>query len=310
MRSLRQIRAVLPLVVAVGAAGVVAGPASRAATIDDLPRAAAAAPVGVRFATYNVRTGSLNNSWAGDNDAVYDREDGIRMRGVASMIKDRKLDLVSVQEVRNPERNGILAHLPQNFHATGVVGRSDTAVIWNSNVWEALGTGRYAVPVRAGITRPQVWVKLRHRQSGQRLVVFSVHFAAGDREAFRIEAARRTVQAVQRVARANGLPFIVAGDINGNDRDPNRIGAYRVFKNANLRYTREHAGRRFGNHCDSHNSRAGSGHQECRAGGRGSHIDMVWVSQHARVNIYNLVANARTSHISDHNPLITTLAVR
>ena len=309
MRSLRQIRVVLPLVAAIGTAGLLAGPASRAATLGDQSSAAAAAPTGVRFATYNVRTGSLNNSWAGDNDAVYDREDGIRMQGVAREIKERDLDIISVQEVRDPERNGILEHLPPNYHATGVVGRSDTAVIWNSDVWESLDTGRYDVPVRAGITRPQVWVKFRHKQSDQRLVVFSVHFASGDREGFRIEGAQRTVQEVQRVARANGLPFIVAGDINGNDSDPNRIGAYRVFKNANLRYTREHADQRFGNHCDSHNSRAGSGGQECHAGGRGSHIDMVWVAQQTQVNIYNLVADAQTSRISDHNPLITILRI-
>lgn len=290
------------------AAAVLGAPPSRAATIDDLPRAASAGSVGVRFATYNVRTGSLNNSWAGDNDAVYDREDAQRMEGVAGMIKDHRLDIVAVQEVRDHERNGILRHLPKSYHATGVVGRSDTAVIWNANVWRSRATGRYAVPVRVGITRPQVW--LQHKQSGRQLVVFSLHLAAGDREPFRIEGARRTVREVQRVARSKGLPFIVAGDINGNDRDPNRIGAYRVFKDANLLYTRERADKRYGNHCDSHNGRAGTGRQECRPGGRGSHIDMVWVSRHAHTDIYNLVANSRTSRISDHNPLITILRVR
>lgn len=260
---------------------------------------------GVRFATYNVRTSHLNNGWAGDPDTKYDRDDEKRMKRVARFIKDRNLHITAVQEVRNPERSGILRHLPKNYYATGVKGRSDTALIWNADVWKRLDVGRFHVPIRGDVSRPQIWMKLQHRKTNRKIVVSSLHFAAGKRrESLRVAGAERSVKALRKAA--GGLPFVIAGDINGNDSSPGRMGAYKAFKNAGLTYTRYAAEHRNGNNCDSHNGKAGHGKQECRRG-RGSHIDMVWVAKVRKVGSYNLVADKKTSRTSDHNPLITQL---
>ncbi|MQA05465.1 MAG: hypothetical protein GEV07_23010 [Streptosporangiales bacterium] len=293
---------------AVGAGGTANAAPASGSQAGDGARMSSPGATGVRFATYNVRTSHLNNKWAGDPDAKYDRDDAARMERVATFIKNKNLHIIAVQEVRHDERRGIMKHLPKNFYASGVKGRSDTAIIWNAKAWKHLDTGRFDVRIRKTVTRPQVWMKLQHRRSGQR-IVSSLHLAAGDkREHLRIAGAERTVRKMRRVA--NGLPFVVAGDINGNDRTRGRMGAYRVFKGAGLTYTRYLPKYRFGNHCDSHNGRAGHGKQECRANGRGSHIDMVFVSKALRVGSYNLVANARTSRTSDHNPLIPQLWVK
>lgn len=269
----------------------------------------------ISFGSYNVRTSGLNNSMFGDNNAVFDEKDRKRMEGIAKIITDKGLEIFAAQEVGGQLRDALLKELPDKFKATNPISNSDVAVYWDSTLYEEVNTGTFSVKIRHdGTARPQVWVKLKHKETGGEIYIFNLHLASDiSRENLRIEGAQQTVEKIKSVIGSSGTPFILAGDMNGNDSDPARKGAYNVFKNSGImNYTREETNNRTGNNCDSHNSRAGSGAQECKAeNSRGSHIDMIWVSKNPKitVNDYKLIANSETSKVSDHNPLITTVVV-
>lgn len=276
------------------------------------PAQAKSARTSVRFATYNVRTSALNNSMLGDNNAKFDKKDRARMQRVAKFITDYQLTVVAIQEPTPKQRNAIMAALPKTFSASRLKGRSDTVVIWNNQVWKYLRNGWVNIPVKydGNIQRPEIWVKLWNRRTHRKIVVSSFHLASSrGREKLRVEGAQRAVRALRKAA--NGVPFVLAGDMNGNDRDPSRIGAYRVYKRAGLTYTRTAAKHKYHNNCDSVNSTRGKrllGPAECgKRGSHGSHLDMVWTKRVRTVGSYRLVISKWATRTSDHFPLITQL---
>lgn len=269
-----------------------------------------AADQSIRFASYNVRTSTLNNNRWGDNNSFYDADDARRMKGIAKVIQDRGLSLLAAQEVREKERAGMLNNL-SGWNATGVKDNGETVIFWRNDVWEIQGQAQtYRVRIDNDTTRPQVYALFQHKISKQKVYVFDVHYAAGDRANLRLEAAKESVAKIRATAIQNNIPFILAGDMNENDRVRGGVVDY-LNSTGIMKYSRYVAKEKFHNDCDTHNGKAGlQGLQECGRANGGSHIDHVWVSQRQSVgvNIYNVYATSETSRISDHNPLITAIS--
>ena len=266
------------------------------------------------FATYNVRTYTLRNDKWGDYNKIFDSKDGKRMQGIAKIIKSTEVDIVAFQEVRNVSRGSLLTHLGKNWRMASVVGRGDTNVAWNNEVYRVLNTGTIPVHISPNVSRPDIWVKLQHRGTGRYVYVASFHLAtkgSAGSESVKMQYHKKDAQLVLKMIRRANDTFIVAGDMNAND-NPRSNEPYRSFKDSGLLYyTREASKTVVGNNCDTHNDNAGSGgRQECRVG-RGSHIDHIWVTKNPKVklNSYRVIATRETSQVSDHNPIIVKLRV-
>lgn len=269
--------------------------------------------VGIRFASYNVRTSNLNNSAWRDTHVGWDANDQARMERVADIIASHDLTVVAAQEMRRAERDAVLGRLQkkhnQNWgHSAIKQGADDTAVLFLRTTWSKVRDTYFKIPLQPGLRdRYQVGTLLKHNKSGRRVWFYSVHYAAGGSAGapMRAEGARKTVMAIRSQAVDANLPFVLGGDMNTTSHGP--VG--NIFDKAGfLKYTRRVADRKTNNGCKSFNTRAGwEGKQTC-PGGAASHIDQVWVSR-PKMDVlkYEIVATSRSSRASDHNPLVTIL---
>jgi endonuclease/exonuclease/phosphatase family metal-dependent hydrolase len=244
----------------------------------------------------------------------WDSNDGDRMRRIADTIVSQKLTVVATQEMRQPERDAVLARL-KDYHSqdwgftTQKQGADDSVVLFRKSVWSKVREVHFLIPLQPGLgDRNQIGVLLQHKATGREVWFYSVHFAAGDTAASnsaRAEAAKRTVQSIKDEAVAKKQPFVLAGDFNATSEEV--VGD--VFRSSDLmKYSRNVADEVINNGCKSFNGRAGSEGLQACYGGVASHIDQIWiVKTGVQVLKYQVTATAQTSRSSDHNPLTTIL---
>ncbi len=274
-------------------------------------------PFRIRFATYNVRTANLNNSAWGDHHVGWDSNDRARMERVADEIAAQELTVVAAQEMRNNERDAVLARLRERhgerwgFTSRRQPNLDDTVVLYSRAVWQPVRETHFIIPLQGDLRdRYQVGVLLRHRETGRVVWFYSVHFAAGGADGAneRAEAARRTVRSIRENAIAHDRAFVLGGDFNAEASGP--VGA--IFRDAGfMRYARNAVERPQNDGCKTFNGLAGTaGRQQC-PGGTASHIDHVWTSRPGmEVLVHRVVATERTSRASDHNPIVVAIQRR
>lgn len=267
-------------------------------------------PEKVRFGTYNVRTGMLNNRWFGDNDNRYDSDDRRRMNAAGSIIQQSSLGVVMVQEARGQQLHDLVKAIP-NYTTTGFdTGGldSESHVIWDKTKYELLDRGKITIPKYSGQNRNAVWVKLKDKRTGEPIIFVSMH-ASTTNDALREKAARNIKEAMARISDNGRIPVIVGGDMNSNDMAPARNGVHEVFvKNGNYVDLKDEAEKSLHTNCDTQTS-PGDGHQDCHTRGQGSHIDML-LANRAFVETYETlvwsnVVTDRAQNVSDHNLLYT-----
>lgn len=233
-----------------------------------------------------------------------------RMRRAAGLLKSQGVEIAVVNEINEPlQRTILLDNLPGWKGTQLQTGNQDALVLWDSGKYTALNTGTYNIPYLAGgDARPQAWVKFKHRDSNRELFVFGTHLprllvAGGDNQR---EAARITIDKIR--SRAGDAPFILAGDMNSYRGLPGRDDAYDVFKQYPqlLRDARTIADTKGNDNCDTHH-RLGED-TNCR---HGYQVDQIWVSrnQGVTVDLFKVIVNSETMHISDHNPVIAKIRI-
>lgn len=265
----------------------------------------------IEFATYNVRTSTLNNSELGDPDRVFDTDDDIRMQGAAKLLIDNNVTIAATQEVRGAERKSLLSHLPEGWKATslnqGKYGFSEV-IFWDGKLYKQGRQGVFTIPKGGGEQRESIWTELISNATGSSVYVFGIHTPTSN-DAEREIGAKLTLQEVDKVVPV-GTPYIIAGDMNSNDTAPDRNAVFEVFKQSGLLlYTRTAVDNPKGNNCNTFNS-PGDGRQNC-GNGRGSHIDQIWVSKDPKISVldYRNIATSEALKVSDHNPVITKLKI-
>ncbi|HRJ06809.1 MAG TPA: endonuclease/exonuclease/phosphatase family protein [Candidatus Saccharibacteria bacterium] len=260
--------------------------------------------------SYNVRTSTLNNADFGDPDNVYDREDQLRMEGIAENIEQKGMMIVGTQEVRGQERQGLMGAL-ENYGATKLAGgkhEMSDVIFYDKRLFKEVDFGTYAIPKQGTKLRDAVWAKLQ-TESGASVYVFNMHASLNASEQER--AAKNTLAEIERVVGSSGDPVIVMGDMNSNDVPPENKVKLTFEASGILKYTRDVTTNRKGYNCDTISS-PGDGKQDCRReGSRGSHRDQMWVTKadDIVVNSWENMATPENLKLSDHNPIIVTMDV-
>ena len=260
--------------------------------------------------SYNVRTSTLNNADFGDPDRVYDKEDQLRMEGIAENIEQKGMLIVGTQEVRTRERQGLMGAL-ENYGATKLAGgkhEMSDVIFYDKRSFKEVDFGTYAIPKQGTKLRDAVWAKLQ-TESGASVYVFNMHASLDASE--QQKAAENTLAEIERVVGSSGDPVIVMGDMNSNDVPPENKVKLTFEASGILKYTRDATTNRKGYNCDTISS-PGDGKQDCRReGSRGSHRDQMWVtkSDDIVVNSWENMATPENLKLSDHNPIIVTMDI-
>ncbi len=194
----------------------------------------------LRVMTFNIR---YNNPGDGVN-AWPQRRDW-----VAEVVKDRRIDMLGVQEALP----GQIADLEQRLVCYGWygVGRDNgrrggehTPIFYRKSRLELLDEGAFWLsqkPDQPGskswdtaITRVTVWAKLRDRASGQTFFAFNTHFDHRGQEARR-ESAKLLLRRIPEIA--GTAPVVLTGDFNCKPdappykiltAEPDAAGAFRL----------------------------------------------------------------------------------
>jgi endonuclease/exonuclease/phosphatase family metal-dependent hydrolase len=127
------------------------------------------------------------------------------------------VDVVGFQELQRPQWRTFRRVAGAGYRLYSARRDTDNAIAWRRAAFSLVSARTVGVPY-FGHRRPMPVVQLRHRATGQRLYVISVHnpahrrFARARRAATRIE-----VRLVNRLV-ATGRPVVLAGDANARRR--------------------------------------------------------------------------------------------
>jgi endonuclease/exonuclease/phosphatase family metal-dependent hydrolase len=177
----------------------------------------------LRVLTFNIR---YNNPGDGPNAWP------LRRDWVAEIIRERKTDLVGMQEALPGQIADLEERLPE--YAWYGVGRDDgkhggehTPIFYRKDRLERLDQGAFwlsETPEKPGskswdtaITRVAVWLKLKDRKTGQTFFAFNTHFDHRGQEARR-ESAKLTLRKIHEIA--GDAPVVLTGDFNGTPDSP------------------------------------------------------------------------------------------
>jgi endonuclease/exonuclease/phosphatase family metal-dependent hydrolase len=140
---------------------------------------------------------------------------GHRAAITADLIKDRRIDLIGMQEVQVDQFRVLRDRLPGYRIWPGT--RLDNQgirlqIAFRRTVFELADTGTITTRFDRQ-SRPIPWVKLRNRHTGRLLYMVDIHNSPRGQEAERDSATRAEIRLVQRLRRSH-KPVFVGGDMN------------------------------------------------------------------------------------------------
>lgn len=252
----------------------------------------------LRWGTFNIR---LKNN--GDSKLGFGWE--VRCDRVAGYIKDKKLDIVGIQEVLHPQLEDLIARLPE-YDYVGV-GRTDgktkgeySPIFFLKDKFEVLDKGNFwlsetpDVPGSKGwdaaLERIASYVKLKDKASGKIFMGVNTHFDHVGVTA-RKESAKLIMQKIQEIVGTR--PAVVTGDFNiTEDDEAYTTMTTNVFKmNDAYHMTAQHTGTCF------------TFHDFCRIEPmKCDKIDFIFVTPSVRVKHTHIEVPDKEALLSDHNP--------
>lgn len=252
----------------------------------------------LRWGTFNIR---LKNN--GDSQQGFGWE--VRRDCVAGYIKDKKLDIVGMQEVLHPQLEDLIARLPE-YDYVGV-GRTDgktkgeySPIFFLKDKFEVLDKGNFwlsetpDVPGSKGwdaaLERIASYVKLKDKASGKIFMGVNTHFDHVGVTA-RKESAKLIMRKIQEIVGTR--PAVVTGDFNiTEDDEAYTTMTTNVFKmNDAYHMTSQHTGTCF------------TFHDFCRIEPiKCEKIDFIFVTPSVRIKHTHIEVPDKEALLSDHNP--------
>jgi murein DD-endopeptidase MepM/ murein hydrolase activator NlpD/endonuclease/exonuclease/phosphatase family metal-dependent hydrolase len=141
-----------------------------------------------------------------------------RTRWAARLLNQHGVDVVGLQEFQPPQHEAFTATAGATFAVFPGPGPHN-AIAWRRATFELVDTDRVAIPYFNGQPVGMPLVRLRHRSSGQEVIVINVHNPADTRShprqgRWRAIAKRREIRLAHRLHDRHGLPVFVVGDMN------------------------------------------------------------------------------------------------
>lgn len=252
----------------------------------------------LRWGTFNIR---LKNN--GDSKLGFGWE--VRNDRVAGYIKDKKLDIVGMQEVLHPQLEDLIARLPE-YDYVGV-GRTDgktkgeySPIFFLKDKFEVLDKGNFwlsetpDVPGSKGwdaaLERIASYVKLKDKASGKIFMGVNTHFDHVGVTA-RKESAKLIMRKIQEIVGTR--PAVVTGDFNiTEDDEAYTTMTTNAFKmNDAYHMTSQHTGTCF------------TFHDFCRIEPmKCDKIDFIFVTPSVHVKHTHIEVPNKEALLSDHNP--------
>ena len=267
-----------PSAVTAGAAGLAAATAAPAAA------AAAARKIRFRTASFNI-LGSHHTAGPGGFG-----NGNKRTRLAAKFLRAERISVLGLSEAERAQmriltRRGGFRSYPKWQKSTDI--QTAQSVAWKPEVWKRVRAGRFVIPFNYGNSREQPMVLLRHRSSGKKIWVVSVHLQSGSsgtavRE--RKIGMRRMIRQVKKLA-ATGTPVLLSGDMNDRKRVFCQVLGKTSLKSA------------------SGGSVRGRG---CRPPA-GARIDWIFGSRRLGFADFRYADNRRINRITDHTVPVATV---
>lgn len=161
------------------------------------------------------------------------------------------------------------------------------SVVWKPQVWKRVSSGRFVIPFNYGNSREQPMVLLRHKASGKKVWVVSVHLQSGSSKAAVREreiGMQRTIRQVNRLT-ATGNPVLLSGDMNDRKRIFCQVRAKTALLSASGGSWRRGA---------------------CRPPG-GARIDWIFGGQRLSFSGFRYADSRRVNAITDHTVPVATV---
>lgn len=258
----------------------------------------------VKVMTFNIRldhAGDSLNNWK------------YRKNNVGMMLNEYAPDIIGMQEVMHNQLADLKDRLPQ-YTALGV-GRTDgkekgeyCPVFYKTDRFELLDYDNYSLSEKpdsiglkgwdAACERIVTWAVLKEKQTGKRLAIFNTHLDHIGQVARR-EGARMVTDEAARLAA--GVPIIITGDFNAS---PNSEIISIITGENPLNDTRRIAETTYGPDWTFHDF--GRLPLEQRA-----IIDYIFIDPNINVVSHQIIDNQPDKgYLSDHNPVITKLAIK
>jgi endonuclease/exonuclease/phosphatase family metal-dependent hydrolase len=149
-----------------------------------------------------------------------------RMATTVDLLQSEGVDVVGLQEFQRSQMSDFLRLTGGEFAVypppTLDQRNKQNAVAWRTSEFELVAGRPVMIPYFKGNLVPMPLVRLRHRSTGAEVYVMSVHNAAsikrlGNQQRWRDAAMRQQVDLTREVL-AEGVPFIMTGDMNERER--------------------------------------------------------------------------------------------
>lgn len=183
----------------------------------------------ISMVSYNILKASGSPDW------------GTRRRPVADSILAQKPDVVALQEATPLTYQGVKQYddivglLGSPYSLVSRTGSSGTKLVYNTSRLALKRTGVKALTTIGSATRYAQWAILEDRRTGGQFFVINTHLEPGSQDV----AANNTARVVQARevlalidANADGLPVIIAGDMNSSRGATPANGQYDTFTGA------------------------------------------------------------------------------
>jgi murein DD-endopeptidase MepM/ murein hydrolase activator NlpD/endonuclease/exonuclease/phosphatase family metal-dependent hydrolase len=176
---------------------------------------AAAAGTGFTIATFN----PLGHSHTEPGGKAPGMAPGpVRARWAVGLLNRHRVDVVGLQEFQSPQHRAFTAAVRGAWGVFPGAGPHN-AIAWRRASFTLTGSTRVPIPYFDGQPVRMPVVRLRHRASGQELLVVNVHnpadTASHPRQGrWRAIAKQREIALVHRLRREHGLPVFLVGDMN------------------------------------------------------------------------------------------------
>lgn len=272
-----------PSAVAAGAAGA-AGLAAATAAATAAPAAAASRKIRFRAASFNI-LGSHHTAGPGGFG-----NGNKRARLAVEFLRAERTSVLGLSEAERAQmrivtRRGGFRSFPKWHKSTDI--QTAQSVAWKPEVWKRVRAGRFVIPFNYGNSREQPMVLLRHRSSGKKIWVVSVHLQSGSSGAAVREreiGMRRMINQVKGLA-ATGTPVLLSGDMNDRKRVFCQVSGRTSLKSASGGSTR------------------GRG---CRPPA-GARIDWIFGSRRLGFSDFRYADGRRINKITDHTVPVATV---
>jgi murein DD-endopeptidase MepM/ murein hydrolase activator NlpD len=170
--------------------------------------------------TYTIATFNLlghSHTVSGGNKPGY-APSPVRTRWAIRLLNRRGVDVVGLQEFQAPQHRAFTAAARGSWRVFPGPGPHN-AIAWRRTAFDLVATDTVAIPYFDGQRVRMPIVRLRHRATGQQLILLNVHNPADTRAhpnqgRWRAIAKRREITLAHKLLRNHRLPVFVVGDMN------------------------------------------------------------------------------------------------